>query len=75
MRVKHWSNFVARSSFSLYPVVKGEITYNQHLDIFFEKKSEHDFQKVDMLVEIYAPELDSKHQEIRVALNKSNKNH
>jgi len=70
--VSHWSNIIFTHSTNLVAVMQGKLMYNEHLDLITEYKSDGDFQRLEMILSIYASELSDTYNkvlDIRTKLN------
>ena len=57
MLVSHWSIALLGNGISLLAVMQNKLSYNQYLDILIEKNVSHDFHRIEMILDIYAPDL------------------
>jgi hypothetical protein len=72
--VGHWLNMFAGHYISLSMVMQGKLDYNQHLDQVIEgsKKQSHDFNRLRMLLDIYARELKPAYEKVLEARDELN---
>jgi hypothetical protein len=58
LTTKHWANAITGNALSLNAVMKGKLDYNQHMDLFIKSadKKAYDFNRIEMLLRIYAQE-------------------
>ncbi|MBU0737574.1 MAG: hypothetical protein KJ981_19970 [Alphaproteobacteria bacterium] len=65
-----WANFVISSHFSLYSVMDGKISYNDHLDMLLKSKDDvkHNHHRMEYLLKAYYPHLVVEYAEVRAAL-------
>ena len=64
-----WLNALATSNLPFLSVMKGEITYNQALDMFIENNRTRtvDFKRLEMLVDLYFPDIKPAFNRLSVA--------
>jgi len=70
--ISHWSNNLLGNGLNLLAVMQEKLDYNQYLDLIIEKEVNYDFQRIEMILNIYASELDETHNkllELRGELN------
>jgi hypothetical protein len=72
--VEHWLNGLFGNYMSLNMVMQGKLTYNQHLDQIIENgnSSKHDFQRLEMIINIYALSIKEKYDAVMEARSKLN---
>ena len=72
--VSHWLNGLFYNYINFTLVLKGEIDYNQYHDKIIEygKEKPADFQRLEMIIDIYAPELRSTYEKVTNARTKLN---
>jgi len=64
--LSHWKNIFSSKGLNLLSVMLNELDYNQHLDLIIEsgEKRNVDFMRIEMIINIYAPELNDGYQNI-----------
>lgn len=70
----HWLNAIFSKYLHLTLVMKGEIDYNQYLDTIIEngEKQSFDFQRIEMIINIYGKELRPAYENVLDARTKRN---
>lgn len=70
-----WMNALSTSYLPFLSVMQGDITYDQALDLFIEnnKNRRDDFKRLQMLVDLYFPEIKSAFSQLSVARDRANK--
>ena len=71
--LSQWSSAFSINGSNLLSVMNNDITYNQYLDLLNNRKNNFDFHRIDMLVNIYATELDEYYKKVLSARDESNK--
>ena len=73
--VGHWLNELDGHSLSCSMVMKGKLDYSQHVDLIIEKDSnkKNDFNRLEMILSIYADELKLDYDYLIESRAKSNK--
>jgi hypothetical protein len=69
-----WVNALATSYLPVLKVMKGEITYNQALDMFIEdnKARQVDFKRLQMLIDLYFPAIKPAFEKLSAARDRTN---
>lgn len=72
--VGHWLNGIFSNYITLSMVMKGKLDYNQHLDQIIEKgkDQEHDFKRLEMIMDIYAHNLRPAYELVLEARSETN---
>jgi hypothetical protein len=75
--VDNWSKIFTTQGLHLLAVMNGKIDYNEYLDLIIEagEKREYNFSRLEMILNIYASELDSAYRNILDERDKLNKIH
>ncbi len=70
-----WLSLIFNNSFSQAMVMQGKLTFNQHLDQVIEggKDAKYNFNRLEMIVDIYASNLNESYQAILTAREELNK--
>jgi hypothetical protein len=70
-----WLNVFASSNLPFISVMKGEITYNDALDMFIDSNKNRtvDFKRLQMLVDLYFPEIRPAFDQLATARDQVNK--
>lgn len=69
-----WLNALATSYLPILNVIKGEITYNQALDMFIENNKDRqvDFKRLQMLIDLYFPAIKPAFEKLSAARDRTN---
>jgi hypothetical protein len=69
-----WLNALATSYLPILNVMKGEITYNQALDMFVENNKDRqvDFKRLQMLIDLYFPAIKPAFEKLSAARDRTN---
>ena len=69
-----WLNNIAINYMSLAMVMQGKLSYNDHLDMVIKNQGElrYDFNRLEMLIDIYAIDLKSEYEAVIEARGKLN---
>jgi len=72
--ISKWSTLVFTKHLALYSVMRGELTYNEHLDIHNNSEGMEgvDPHRMELLIYAYFPKLISQYKLTRLALEKHN---
>ncbi len=78
--VSSWLNVMASYYLSLSRVMQGKISYNNHLDLFIKNQDQpkYDFNRLEMIMDVYAHQLKPQYQKIidaRAELNEIERLH
>jgi hypothetical protein len=65
----HWVNAMVSHALTLVSVMEGKIDYNQYLDLFIadNKQQRYDYNRIQMIVDIYGDDLKVAYKEIVTA--------
>lgn len=69
-----WVNALSTNYFPYFSVMKGEMSYNQALDMTIEqcKNNTYDFNKINMLIDLYFHDIKRHYDEVCEARSKAN---